>query len=625
MTSNIDRPMSNPLPHVTQNPNAAQQLMSNSEQPTPRSPAKSPNALKRLLPFVGKYKLAVAMAGVFLVLAAGATLAFPWALKVLIDQGLAKQEGRVHLAEHFLALFGVASALAVFSAARFYTVSWLGERITADVRNTVYAHVLKQSAEFFETTQSGEILSRLTNDTTLVQTVVGSSLSMGLRNLVMGVGALTMLIWTNPLLMLQVMGLLILVVWPSMRMGRRVRKLSRASQDRVADASAIASEVLNAIPVVQSYTAEERESERFSESTQFAFMTAVNRTKARAVLVGFIIMATSAALLWGLYEGTLAVQAGTLSAGELGQTIVYVILLASSAAVLGEVYGDLLRAAGATERLMELLETRSTINSNPQSVEPAWPINGSVVRIENLSFKYPSRPNQWALKELSGTAQSGQTIAIVGPSGAGKSTLFSLLLRFHDPLSGFIEMDGARIEEMSLSALRNRIGLVPQEPVVFSGTAMENIRYGRVDATHAEVLEAAKAAFADEFIQALPNGYNTFLGERGVRLSGGQRQRIAIARAILKNPPLLLLDEATSALDAQSERVVQEALNRAMKNRTTFVIAHRLATVQQADCIWVFDQGKLCEQGTHNELVAQGGLYAGLAKLQFNLHRTNDD
>jgi ATP-binding cassette subfamily B protein len=580
--------------------------------------------LKRLWPFVSKYKMVMALAGLFLVLAAGATLAFPWALKMLIDQGLAKQEGNLHLAEHFLALFGVASALALFSAARFYTVSWLGERITADVRNTVYTHVLKQSAEFFETTQSGEILSRLTNDTTLVQTVVGSSLSMGLRNLVMGSGALFMLIWTNPLLMLQVMGLLILVVWPSMRMGRRVRKLSRASQDRVADASAIASEVLNAIPVVQSYTAEVRESARFSDSTQYAFVTAVNRTKARAVLVGFIIMATSAALLWGLYEGTLAVQAGTLSAGELGQTIVYVILLASSAAVLGEVYGDLLRAAGATERLMELLETRSAINSNPSSVEPAWPVNGSIVQIKNLCFKYPSRPNQWALKDLTGTALSGQTIAIVGPSGAGISTLFSLLLRFHDPLSGSIEMDGARIDEMSLHALRNRIGLVPQEPVVFSGTAMENIKYGRVDASTEEVIQAAKAAFADEFIQALPDGYDTFLGERGVRLSGGQRQRIAIARAILKNPPLLLLDEATSALDAHSERVVQEALNRAMKNRTTFVIAHRLATVQQADCIWVFDQGRLCEQGTHSELIESGGLYAGLAKLQFNLNRTQE-
>ena len=605
-------------------PKAGDARQPSTEPALPRPPAQTPNALKRLWPFVSKYKMVMALAGLFLVLAAGATLAFPWALKMLIDQGLAKQEGNLHLAEHFLALFGVASALALFSAARFYTVSWLGERITADVRNTVYTHVLKQSAEFFETTQSGEILSRLTNDTTLVQTVVGSSLSMGLRNLVMGSGALFMLIWTNPLLMLQVMGLLILVVWPSMRMGRRVRKLSRASQDRVADASAIASEVLNAIPVVQSYTAEVRESARFSDSTQYAFVTAVNRTKARAVLVGFIIMATSAALLWGLYEGTLAVQAGTFSAGELGQTIVYVILLASSAAVLGEVYGDLLRAAGATERLMELLETRSAINSKPSSVEPAWPVNGSIVQIKNLCFKYPSRPNQWALKDLTGTALSGQTIAIVGPSGAGKSTLFSLLLRFHDPLSGSIEMDGARIDEMSLHALRNRIGLVPQEPVVFSGTAMENIKYGRVDASTEEVIQAAKAAFADEFIQALPDGYDTFLGERGVRLSGGQRQRIAIARAILKNPPLLLLDEATSALDAHSERVVQEALNRAMKNRTTFVIAHRLATVQQADCIWVFDQGRLCEQGTHSELIESGGLYAGLAKLQFNLNRTQE-
>ncbi len=612
-------------PSISQEPLISSAAPPSASDPiAPRRPAKNPNALKRLWPFVRQYKWAVAMAGVFLVLAAGATLAFPWALKTLIDQGLAKQEGRLHLAEHFLELFGVASALALFSAARFYTVSWLGERITADVRNTVYAHVLKQSAEFFETTQSGEILSRLTNDTTLVQTVVGSSLSMGLRNLVMGTGALIMLIWMNPLLMLQVLGLLILVVWPSMRMGRRVRSLSRASQDRVADASALASEVLNAIPVVQSYTAEDRESKRFTESTQFAFITAVNRTKARAVLVGFIIMATSAALLWGLYEGTLAVQAGTLSPGELGQTIVYVILLASSAAVLGEVYGDLLRAAGATERLMELLETRSSINSNPSSKEPVWPLSGSVVRIQNLCFKYPSRPNQWALKDLTGTAQSGQTIAIVGPSGAGKSTLFSLLLRFHDPLSGHIEMDGARINEISLNALRNRIGLVPQEPVVFSGTAMDNIRYGRIDATTEEVIEAAKAAFADEFIQALPNGYDTFLGERGVRLSGGQRQRIAIARAILKNPPLLLLDEATSALDAHSERVVQEALNTAMKNRTTFVIAHRLATVQQADCIWVFDQGRLCEQGSHTELLARGGLYAGLAKLQFNLNRSQE-
>jgi len=588
------------------------------QTPGQRRASSSPNALKQLWPFLRNYKLALGLAGLFLLLAAVTTLAFPWALRVLIDQGLAHPEGHLHLAEHFLALFGVAAALALFSAARFYTVSWLGERITADVRNAVYAHVIKQSAEFFETTQTGEILSRLTSDTTLVQTVVGSSLSIGLRNLVMGAGALVLLIWTNPLLMLQVLGLLVLVIWPSRKMGKKVRTLSRASQDRVADSSALAGEVLNAIPVVQSYTAEARESKRFTESTEYAFTTSVNRAKARAVLVGFIILATSAALLWGLYEGTLAVQEGTLSAGELGQTIVYVILLASSAAVLGEVYGDLLRAAGATERLVELLQSRSSINAHESCAEPELPLQGSVVEIRNLTFTYPSRPNSVALNCLSGKALPGQTIAIVGPSGAGKSTLFSLLLRFYDPSSGYIEMDGVKINEMSLNSLRNRIGLVPQEPVIFSGTAMDNIRYGRMQASHSQVMEAAKAAFAHEFILELPNGYDTFLGERGVRLSGGQRQRIAIARAILKNPPLLLLDEATSALDAQSERVVQDALAQAMKNRTTFVIAHRLSTVLQADCIWVLDKGTLCEQGTHTELMAQNGLYAGLAKLQFN-------
>ncbi len=588
-----------------------------------RQASSSPNALKELWPFLRNYKLALGLAGLFLLLAAGTTLAFPWALRVLIDQGLAHPEGRLDLAEHFLALFGVAAALALFSAARFYIVTWLGERITADVRNAVYAHVIKQSAEFFETTQTGEILSRLTSDTTLVQTVVGSSLSIGLRNLVMGAGALILLIWTNPLLMLQVLGLLILVIWPSRKMGKKVRNLSRASQDRVADSSALAGEVLNAIPVVQSYTAEARESKRFSESTEYAFSTSVNRAKARAVLVGFIILATSAALLWGLYEGTLAVQAGTLSAGELGQTIIYVVLLASSAAVLGEVYGDMLRAAGATERLVELLQSRSSINAYESFAEPELPLMGSVVEIHNLTFTYPSRPNAVALNSLSGAALAGQTIAIVGPSGAGKSTLFNLLLRFYDPSSGYIEMDGVKINEMSLNSLRNRIGLVPQEPVIFSGTALENIRYGRIEASHEQVIEAAKTAFANEFILDLPNGYDTFLGERGVRLSGGQRQRIAIARAILKNPPLLLLDEATSALDAQSERMVQEALAQAMKNRTTFVIAHRLSTVLQADCIWVLDKGTLCEQGTHTELMAQNGLYAGLAKLQFNF--TSDE
>ena len=577
----------------------------------------SPKSLSGLLPFIRPYRLQVLLAGLFLLLAAATTLAFPWALKVLIDQGLVAESGPDVLAEKFMELFLVAAALAVFSAGRFYTVSWLGEKITADVKNKVYAHVLEQSPTFFETTQSGEVLSRLTSDTTLVQTVVGSSLSMGLRNLVMGTGAVGMLVWTNPWMMLQVIGLLVVVVFPSVYLGRRVRRLSRASQDRVADSSAIASEVLNAISVVQSYTAEKREADRFTSSTAQALGTALRRTRARSVLVGFIILTSSAALLWGLYLGTLSVRAGHTTAGELGQTIVYVILLASAFAVLGEVYGDVLRAAGATERLMELLHTRSDVSSPEHPQQAPWPMNGSSLSLRGVNFNYPSRPTQQALDGLSGEVRAGQTVAIVGPSGAGKTTLFSLLMRFYTPQQGELLLDGVPITHMDLQALRQRIGVVPQEAVIFSGTVMENIRYGRPEATEAEVMAAAHSAFAQEFIAELPSGYDTYLGDRGVRLSGGQRQRIAIARAILKNPPLLLLDEATSALDANSERMVQAALETAMQGRTTLVIAHRLATVQRADCIWVLDKGRLVEQGTHDELIQRGGLYASLAALQF--------
>jgi len=584
-------------------------------------PAKgSARSLSGLLPFLRPYRLQIGLAVLFLVLAAVATLVFPLALRSLIDGGLVTTDRGAQtmaLREHFFALFGVAVALGLFSAARFYTVSWLGERITANLRNAVYGHVLRQSPAFFETTQTGEVLSRLTADTTLVQTVVGSSLSMGLRNAVMGIGALAMLVWTNPYVMVQVMGILVLVVLPSMWFGRRVRKLSRASQDRMADSSAIAAEVLNAIPVVQSYTAEARESTRFDASTDDAFRTAVRRTKARSVLVAFIIIATSAALLWGLYQGTQAVLRGDITAGHLGQTVVYVIILASAAAVLGEVYGDLLRAAGATERLMELLHARSPIQSPTQPVTTPVPVAGSTVRLEAVDFHYPSRPGTPALKDFNLEIAPGETVALVGSSGAGKSTVFQLLLRYYDPQSGRIVLDGAPLAGLALEDLRNRIGLVPQDAVIFSSSAFENIRYGRPDATADEVYAAARAAFADDFLKALPEGYDTFLGERGVRLSGGQRQRIAIARAMLKNPPLLLLDEATSALDAESERMVQAALESAMSGRTTLVIAHRLATVQKADRIVVLDHGCIVEQGTHAALVAQGGVYARLAALQF--------
>ncbi|MGK6307112.1 ABC transporter transmembrane domain-containing protein [Variovorax sp. DT-64] len=580
----------------------------------------TPKSLSGLSPFLRPYRVQIALAAVFLVLAAVTTLVFPVALRSLIDGGLAGADPGAQtmaLRDHFLALFGVAVALGVFSAARFYTVSWLGERVTADLRNAVYAHVLRQSPAFFETTQTGEVLSRLTADTTLVQTVVGSSLSMGLRNAVMGAGALAMLIWTNPYVMVQVLGILVLVVLPSMWFGRRVRRLSRASQDRVADSSAIAAEVLNAIPVVQSYTAESREAARFDTSTDNAFRTAVRRTKARSVLVAFIIIATSAALLWGLYQGTQAVLRGDITAGHLGQTVVYVIILASAAAVLGEVYGDLLRAAGATERLMELLHAKPAIVSPARPAQATVPEAGSAVRFERVTFHYPSRPGTPALRDFSLDIAAGETVALVGSSGAGKSTVFQLLLRYYDPQSGRILLDGAPLADLALEALRTRIGLVPQDAVIFSASAFENIRYGRPEASAEEVHAAARAAFADGFLRALPEGYDTFLGERGVRLSGGQRQRIAIARAILKNPPLLLLDEATSALDAESERMVQAALESAMANRTTLVIAHRLATVQKADRIIVLDHGGIVEQGTHATLVAQNGVYARLAALQF--------
>jgi len=583
--------------------------------------ARNVRALGGLLPFVRPYRARVAAAALFLVLAAVSTLIFPVALKSLIDQGfIATDPGArvMALREHFFALFAVGVALGVFSAARFYMVSWLGERITADLRNAVYAHVVRQSPQFFETTQTGEVLSRLTTDTTLVQTVVGSSLSMGLRNTVMGIGAMAMLIVTNPVVMTQVLAILVLVVLPSLYFGRRVRGLSRASQDRIADSSAIAAEVLNAVPVVQSYLQERREADRFAASTERAFGTAVRRSQMRSFLVAFIISATFGALLWGLYQGTQAVVRGDIGAGHLGQTVVYVIILVSSVAVLSEVYGDLLRAAGATERLMELLQMESPIVS-PAAPQPlATPAAGASVRLDDVTFRYPSRPQHPTLVNFNLAVAPGETVALVGPSGAGKSTVLQLILRFYDVESGAVKVDGERVDRVALDALRGRIGIVPQDSVIFSTDAMENIRYGRPEASDDEVVEAARGAFAHDFISALPQGYRTFLGERGVRLSGGQRQRISIARAMLKNAPLLLLDEATSALDAEGERMVQAALESAMRGRTTIVIAHRLSTVQRADRIVVLEAGEIVETGTHAELIAAGGLYARLAALQFD-------
>jgi len=602
--------------------NDARKLPLSDAPKLPTTPRKL-GALGALWPFVRPYLRQIAFALLFLLLAAAATLALPVAVRVLVDHGLAQPAsldlGTRMLAIHgyFLDLFAVAVVLAIFTAARFYTVSWIGERVTADLRQAVYAHVLLQSPQFFETLKTGEILSRLTTDTTVIQSAVGSSVSMGLRSAVMGVGAIALLIANSPRLMLTVVGIIALVVLPALWIGRRVRRLSRASQDRIADTSGIAGEVLNAVPVVQSYTQEAAEAARFSKANETAFRTSVHRAGTRAALTAFLIVGVFGSLLYGLHGGVESVLAGRISAGELSQTSLYVMLVASSVAVLAEVWGDLLRAAGATERLVELLSTQSAIADPPQAKTLDASARAVRVQICGVSFRYPSRPSHAVLRGLTLSVDAGQTVALVGPSGGGKSTIFQLLQRFYEIDEGELLLDGVSVQQLRLADLRRHIALVPQDPVIFSGSVLQNIRYGRSDASQAQALAAARAAHVDEFVAQLPEGYDTAVGERGLRLSGGQRQRIAIARAILKDAPLLLLDEATSSLDAESERSVQEALEVAMRGRTTIVIAHRLATVQRADRIFVLDRGQIVEQGRHAELIERGGLYARLAALQF--------
>ncbi len=585
-------------------------------------PAQTLRPLAALLPFLTPYKKQIALALLFLLLAAAATLALPAAIKSVVDNGFAVDvsDPGARLAavrSQFLLFIPLALAIAVFTASRYFMMSWLGERVTADLRSAVYSHVLRQSPQFFETLKTGEVLSRLTTDTTVIQSAVGSSVSMGLRNLVLFAGGLTMLIVTSPRLMLIVLAVIGLVVLPAVFFGRRVRKLSRASQDRIADSSAIAGEILNAISVVQSFTQQAFESRRFGAANEHAFETSIRRTGARSLLTAFVIIGVFASLLYGVYSGAQSVIAGRISLGELSESVLYVMLVASSVAVLAEVWGEVVRAAGATERLMELLATRSDIvdPAQPRTLPPAK--GGLKVEFEHVTFRYPSRPAHAVLNDLSLAIEPGETVALVGPSGAGKTTIFQLLLRFYDVAEGVIRFDGVALNEARLDDLRARIALVPQDAVIFSADAMENIRYGRPSATDDEVIAAARSAFADDFIRALPEGYRSFLGERGVRLSGGQRQRISIARAMLKNAPLLLLDEATSALDAESEQIVQRALQAAMSGRTTLVIAHRLATVQRADRIVVLDHGRIAEIGRHDQLVATDGLYARLAALQF--------
>ncbi|MGZ5111245.1 MAG: ABC transporter transmembrane domain-containing protein [Usitatibacter sp.] len=589
---------------------------------TTQEPRKSSLAtLKGLVPFLAPYKRQFLMAGVALVVAASATLAIPYAFKQMIDLGFgaAGSKSIQHVDLYFLALFGVASVLAVATAARFYMVSWLGERVTADIRNAVYKHVVTQSPQFFEITRSGEVLSRLTTDTTLIQAVVGTSISMALRNALLFIGGLAMMFVTSPKLSSIIIVLLVVVVLPIIVFGRRVRKLSRDSQDRIADASAMAGEILNAMTTVQAFTHETIEAERFGASVERAFKTAIRRIRARSLLTVIAILLVFGAIVFVLWLGAHAVIQGTMTGGELGQFILYSVIVAGAVGALAEVLGEAQRAAGATERLMELMAVRSPIQSpeHPLALPPRTK-NGAALALKDLTFSYPSRPRSPSLAHLSLAVQPGETVAVVGPSGAGKTTLFQLLLRFYDPQEGSITLDGVEIRSLDLRTLRDAIGIVPQDTVIFAADAMENIRYGRVDATDEEIIAVARMAAAHEFIEKLPQGYRSFLGERGVRLSGGQRQRIAIARALLKNPPLLLLDEATSALDAESERLVQGALEAAMAGRTTLVIAHRLATVKRADRIIVLDNGRIVETGTHASLVALGGIYANLAALQFH-------
>lgn len=571
--------------------------------------------LRRTAGFLAPYKKQALAAGAALVITALASLALGQGLKVLVDSGFTDgNQSALDNALVFLLVLSIVMALGTF--ARFYFVSWLGERVVADLRRAVFDRVLSMHTGFFETTKTGEILSRLTTDTTLLQSVIGSSASMALRNSLTLIGGLVMLFVTNAELTLLALLVVPIVVVPILFFGRRVRKLSRTSQEKVAGVGAFAEETLNAIHTVQAFTHERQDSDRFGGEVTGAFVAAVERIRMRGFLTATVIILVFSAISVILWVGGRGVMSGEISGGELTAFLFYAVMVAMSVGILSEVFGELQRAAGATERLIELLE------AEPEIVAPANPIalpeppQGSVA-FKDIHFNYPSRPNQKALDGFSLNVKPGETVALVGPSGAGKSTVFQLLLRFFDPDKGQVMLDGVDIRETALEDFRKRVGLVPQDAVIFAANGWENIRYGRPDATDEEVRAAAEAAAAADFLDDLPEGFDTFLGEKGLRLSGGQRQRISLARALLRDPPILLLDEATSALDAENERLVQAALEKLMIGRTTLVIAHRLATVVNADRIAVVEHGKLVATGPHIMLLETSPLYAHLAALQF--------
>jgi len=579
-----------------------------------REKSKRVGALGALMPFIAPYRLIAFFAGIALILTAGISLALPIAVRRVVDNFNAEDVAIVD--RYFAAAIGIAALLAAGTALRYALVTRLGERVVADIRMAVFDRTIGMSPAFFEKIMTGEVLSRITTDTTLILSVIGSSISVALRNVLIFLGGLTLMLFTSAKLTGLVLLLVPAVVLPIVTMGRKLRKLSKENQDWIAESSGKASEALLSVQAVQAFTQERLSSAEFARVTEVSYDSARRRITTRALMTMIVIFTVFAGVVGVLWIGAHDVRSGDMSSGALIQFVIYSVMVAGSVAALSEIWGELQRAAGATERLVELLEVRDSVSDPDQPKALPKPVRGEIA-FENVSFRYPSRPDVSTLEGINLTVKAGETVALVGPSGAGKSTFIQLLLRFYDVNGGKISLDGVELDETNRESLRKELALVPQDPVIFAASAMENIRFGRPEATDDEVQAAAKAAAAHEFIVKLPEGYNTFVGERGVMLSGGQKQRIAIARAILRDAPVLLLDEATSALDAESERAVQNAVDVLAEGRTTIIVAHRLATVKKADRIIVMDQGQIVAQGSHDELVSQDGLYARLARLQF--------